>query len=365
VTVLSARALNRATLARQLLLERARMPALEAIERLAGMQAQAPNAPYVGLWTRLDGFEAAELAADMTERRAVRIHVMRSTVHLVSARDCLGMRPLLQPMLARAFASSQFARDLNGLDVDALLATGRALVEERPRTRVEVGRLFAERWPDRDPLSLSAALTYLVPMVQVPPRGVWGGPAGQATWTTAEGWLGRPLGPGMSADDLFLRYLAAFGPATVQDARTWSGLAGLPEAARRLRPRLRTFRDEAGRELFDLPDAPRPDPDTPGPPRLLPEYDNLLLSHADRGRVIPDGRRPPLPPGAGGTGGTVLLDGVWRGTWRIERTPGRAVLAVEPFEPVTAADRAALEEEAGRLLGLAAAEAGDHDVRVA
>lgn len=254
--MLGQRALNRALLERQLLLRRASMAPLQAIAHLAGMQAQAPNAPYVGLWTRLAGFRPAELADLMTERAVVRTHLMRNTVHLVTADDCLAAKGLFRAGSARDFASSPFARNVADIDLRAVVDAGRALLAERPRTRGELGRLLAGRWPGRDPASLAYAVTYHVPTVQVPPRGIWGS-AGPAAFTTTEAWLGGdPPPPGAGADGLVLRYLAAFGPATVQDAATWSGLAGLREVAERLRPRLRAFRDADGRELLDLPDGP-------------------------------------------------------------------------------------------------------------
>jgi hypothetical protein len=362
--VVGARALNRALLARQLLLERVSMPAVGAIEHLVGLQAQAPLAPYVGLWARLDGFAADELARAIVDRHAVRMGLMRATIHLVTARDALAIRPVVEPVLARLYAGSTFRRALGGIDLDALLAAGRTLLEARPRTRVELGAALADDWPDLDATSLAYTIGILTPTVQIPPRGVWGR-RGPATWTTAAAWLGRPLADDTAPDALVLRYLAAFGPAGVMDAQAWSGLTRLAVVFERLRSRLVTFRDAHGRELFDLPDAPRPDPDTPAPPRFLPEYDNVLLGHADRGRIIPDRRPVPLPPGDGAVMGTVLVDGVFAATWRIARTSGAVVLTIRPFASLRPADRSALHDEGLRLLAFAAADVAQHEVRFA
>jgi winged helix DNA-binding protein len=342
---LDRRALNRAVLARQLLLERAAMPAAVAIEHLVGLQAQAPLAPYVGLWTRLEGFVPGELAELLRERRAVRTHAMRATIHLLTARDCLALRPLFADVVARNYVAA-------GVEPEALAAAGWELLAAGPLTRTALGRRLAERWPDRDPAALGAAACVLVPTVQTPPRGLWA-QSGAAAWAALESWLGEPLPAEQPAPDaLVLRYLGAFGPATVADVRTWSGLSGLRAVIERLRPRLRAFRDEHGRELLDLPDAPRPDPETPAPVRLLPEYDNLLLSHADRTRVNDLGRPVPAPPGNGATSGNVLVDGFFRGRWQI--ADGR--FAVEPFVRLTRGDRDALQDEGERLLAFTAAE---------
>ncbi len=350
--VLSRRGLNRATLARQLLLSRAVMPAYDAVEHLVGMQSQAPLAPYVGLWSRLASFRASELSRLTEGRELVRVHMMRNTVHLVSARDCLATHRLFQPVHAQAFAG-QFGRRVTGVDRAELLATARALLDERPRTRAELGKLLAERWPGVDPSSLAYLVTHHMPLLQVPPRGLWGG-NGPAAWAPVESWLGKPVDPAPVVDTLVLRYLAGFGPASVADVQVWSGLTRLREVVERLP--LRRFAAEDGRILYDLPDAPRPDPETPAPPRFLPEYDNLLLSYSDRSRVIEAGRKVPLPPGTGAAVGTLLVDGMWRGTWKI--TGG--VLHVETFAPLS--DRDAVLEEGARLLRFARPDTESPDV---
>ncbi len=363
--VLGPRALNRATLERQMLLRRRELPAEEAIEHLVGMQAQAPNPPYVGLWTRLEGFHPDQLARLILERRAVRVALMRNTVHLVSARDCLALRPLVQPVIDRGlYANRAHRAGLEGVDVGALSAAGRALLEERPRTASELGVLLRERWQENDPATLARAVRHLLPLVQVPPRGVWG-MSGQTTHTTAEAWLGRPLDPDPSPEELVVRYLGAFGPATVKDVQTWSGLTRLGEVTERLRTRLLVFRDEHGKELFDLPYAPRPDPDTPSPPRFLPEFDNLILSHADRARVIADAYRKGIASKNGMVPAAVLVDGFVRGTWRTERTRGKATLMIEPFESLPKENRDALSEEGERLVRFTGEGAEEFEVRFA
>jgi winged helix DNA-binding protein len=328
------------------MLRRHDLPAAAAIEHLVGLQGQAPDAPYVALWSRLEEFEPTELAKALLEKRTVRMPVMRGTVHLVTARDSIALRALSQPVLERGFASSVWARRLGGVDLDELIAAGRALLAE-PLTRSELGRRLVERWPAHEPLALAYAVTSLVPAVQGPPRGIWG-KRGQATWIAHEVWLGRDTAAEPEPEAIALRYLGAFGPASVADFASWSGLTGARELLGRLRPELRTFRDENGRELFDVEDGPLPDPGTPAPPRFLPEFDNILLSHADRTRVIEGTRKPPIPPGNGGTQGTVLIDGFMRASWKL--APGGG-LRVAPYTPL--ARRAATEvaEEGERLLG--------------
>ena len=359
--VLNRRALNRALLERQMLLRRRELSIPEAIEHLVGMQAQVPQAPYVGLWARLEGFDAEELSALISGRRAVRASMMRATIHLLTARDFLALRPTVQPVLERdVYRNATYGKDhLAGLAVEKVLAAGRTLLEERPRTAAELRRLLGPRWPERDAAALAYAVRGLLPVVHVPPRGLWG-KSGPVALTTAEVWLGRSV-TGGGQDEAILRYLAAFGPATVADARTWSGLGGLREVFERLRTRLVTFHDERGRELFDVPGSPLPNPDTPAPPRFLPEFDNALLSHADRDRIIPEEHRAalfkdPLMRG-------VLLDGFTCGTWKTERTRGKMTLVIEPFEPLPEEDRDAVAEEGERLVRFVGEGADEFEVR--
>jgi Winged helix DNA-binding domain len=339
--LLGRRARNRALLDRQLLLRPATHTAAEAITHLIGLQAQAPLAPYTGLWTRLRAFTPDDLSGLLTGRQAVRVALMRGTIHLVTAEDCLALRPLIQPHFDRVFRTG-YGRRLTGLDLDTVTAAGRALVEEHPRTFAELGTTLAERWPAHAPADLAQVIRSRLALVQVPPRGLWGH-GGKAAHTSAEAWLDRPLHPGPAVEDLLLRYLAAYGPASPQDAQTWSGLTRLREVFDTLRPRLRVFHDEDGTELYDLPDAPRPDPDTPAPPRLLPEYDNLLRSHNGRAHVLPDGHRDRLATPNDAPRPTFLVDGLVHGTWKLttakpttaKPTTGRAAtLTITPFTPL-------------------------------
>lgn len=340
--VLSTRALNRATLDRQLLLRRSPMSAMAAVEHLVGLQAQEVKPPYYALAARLDGFTPEDLSGRLADRSAVRMVTMRSTIHLHSAEDCLALRPLVQP--ARDREINYFRKGLVGVDLDRLAVLSRELVEAEPRTMKQLREALGAEWPDADPQSLAVAARCKLPLVQVTPRGLWGRGA-QVSLTTVEHWLGRPAEPAASADATVLRYLAAFGPASVKDMQTWSGLTRMRPAFERLRPELLVFRDENGVELFDLPDAPRPDEDTPAPPRFLPEFDNLLLSHSDRTRVVPPANR-----GRTWQVNTVycpfLVDGFLAGVWRILDD----ALVIEPFDDLTEAQRGEVTEEAARML---------------
>nr|WP_141983658.1 winged helix DNA-binding domain-containing protein [Saccharothrix saharensis] len=342
---LTTRALSRATLHRQYLLDRVDRPAEDVVEHLVGMQAQEPFSPYYGLWSRIRSFRPDVLAALLLDRRVVRASLHRATIHLVTAADHGRFEPLLRPFLHRRFASSPFGFVLDGLDPDDFAEAVTALLEE-PRTRREIGDLLGARWPDRDANALGYAGSFLVPTVQVTPRAVWGR-SGAAKWTTAARWLAA-AGPAAPVQEFVRRYLAAFGPASVKDVQTWAGMSRLKPVVEAMD--LRVFTDERGRTLYDLPDAPRPDPDTPAPARFLPEFDNVLLGHDDRTRVISDEdyRRGIIIGGKP----TLLVDGFVQGTWKIADDG----LDLDVFRPLTRAQKADVEAEGARLLQFAGVE---------
>jgi hypothetical protein len=363
---LTMRALNRATLARQLLLQRADRPILDTVAHLVGLQAQEPPNPYLALWSRLDGFDPEALSRLLADRAVVRIVVMRGTIHLLAGDDALVLRPLMQPVLTAELARHrEFGPRLQGLDLAPVLETARVVLAEHPQTGAQLRTTLAERFPDLDAAALAYACRCLLPLVQVPPRGLWR-QRGQVALTTAQTWLGRPLASAPSIDDVVLRYLGAFGPASPADVAAWSRLTGFREILERLRPRLRVFHDERGRELFDLPDAPRPDADTPAPPRFLPEYDNVLLSHADRSRFMSEQQRGWLFSAPARVLGAVLHDGFMVATWSIHRpdAPAGATLVIHPAIRLTKRATTAIAAEGRRMMRFLESDAGwDVDVR--
>ncbi|MCZ1002791.1 winged helix DNA-binding domain-containing protein [Streptomyces mirabilis] len=353
--LLEPRALNRATLARQLLLRRsAGRGVTDAVRHLVGLQAQNVKPPYYALAARLEGFRPEELSTAMEDRAVVRIVTLRSTIHTHTADDALTLRPLVQG--ARDRELNNFRKGLAGVDLDRLAVIARELVEAEPRTMKQLREELLVHWPDADPFALSVAARCRLPLVQVTRAGCGPQRPGRADHRrTLAGPSHRAL-PG--PDAAVLRYLAAFGPASVKDMQTWAGLTRLREAFERLRPRLLTFRDENGVELFDLPDAPRPDADTPAPPRFLPEFDNLLLSHADRSRVVPDGLKGRTWAGNQAYC-TLLVDGFLAGLWRQEGD----VLTIEPFGRLTKVQREEVVAEAEGLLRTLAGASASYDIR--
>jgi len=370
-SVLDRRTLNRTLLARQRLLERVDTPAAELVERLVGLQAQVPRDPYVSLWSRIRGFDPAELEAMLLERRAVRMTLMRTTLHLVTARDAWRLRAVVQPVCERGFRGSPFARRLDGVDLEAVLAAGVEVLETRPSTVADLGHRLADRWPDADAEAMAYAVRYLVPVVQVTPRGLLRASAAPRL-TTLRSWLGgdgmapeagersidAPAGPD-ETDAVVLRYLRAFGPATAADVRTWSWLTDVRASIDRLRPRLRTYRDERGRELLDVEDGEFASPDDPAPVRFTGEYDNVFLAHEDRTRITGD-----LAWGTSfGRLGAFFVDGYLAGAWRLAAarhgtkgagTTAAATGAVPRLEldarrALSPAERRAVEAEAEEL----------------
>lgn len=347
MTVLDTRALNRATLARQLLLDRADLPVLDTVEHLCGLQAQEPQEPFVGLWSRLRAFDPASLDDLLTGRRVVRTHLMRRTVHLMSAADVLAWRARHDAMLCQRVIGV-YRSELAGIDLVELAAAGREVMADgEPRSMGELARTLTDRWPAPGPRPLGELLVAaLIPMVQLPPRGLWRTKAGVRN-AMISSWLGREVDP--LAEDgadpvgqvLVRRYLAAYGPAASADLRAWCGLAGLPAAVAAIRDQLVSFRDERGRELLDLPDAPRPDPDTPAPVRFLPAFDNTVLGYHDRSRIIDDAHRGLSVAGAR----MVLVDGRVAATWTVEAD----AVVVTPLRDLSPAEHTAVAEEGQSL----------------
>ena len=356
--VLDKRALNRATLQRQLLLERSGIGVVAAVEQLVGLNAQAPNDPYLALASRLSRFEPAELTAAIENRSLVRAPMMRATQHLVLAADYRWLRPVLQPLLARV-QRNVFGRRTKDVDLTELVADARRIMAGTVRPRPELGRLLAADRPGADSEALAWSVQYLLPVVHPAPSGTWD-TLGTIPLVLAEEHLGGAL-DAPNPRRMVRRYLAAFGPATVTDIRAWSGVSGLKEVLAEMRHELRTFRDESGRELVDLPDAPHPDPETPVPVRLLAPFDNLLLGYADRTRLMTDEVRR---RGCVGdlVASTLLIDGMVSGIWELDRAAG--VVTVRPFVRLVRPDVDAVVAEGARVPKLAAAGVARPDVRV-
>lgn len=359
---LTLREINRATLARQMLLERVTLPVPAAIERLAGLQAQSPRAPYVGLWTRLNSFQRDDLATLIDQRVVVKATLMRSTLHLVTTADYLRLRGALQPVLTSAYESISLRRD-GGIDVKQILSAARPFIAEQPRSFAEISDMLEARMPDHDPGAMRYTVRTHIPLIQVPTDTRWSYP-GNPKFTLAEDWLNQPIPADDHLRDLIFRYLAAFGPAAAADIQTWSGLGQLKDTLNRLRPDLVTYRDARKRELFDVPGAPVPDADVHAPPRFLPEFDNLLLAYKDRTRVVADAHRSKVYLPGLRVAATILIDGFVGGVWKTEQKKGAAVLTIEPFETLKPADRAALLAEGELLLRFVEPGAKTHNVRI-
>jgi Winged helix DNA-binding domain len=355
---LTKRELNRALLARQLLLERRQLPAADAIARVAGLQAQAAVPPFVGLWTRLTGFAARELQSLIDERQVVRATLMRHTIHFVTADDYAWMRPTIQPALDASFGS-QTRKRLAGVPLAPFLDAARREFAQQPVTFAEIKELVRCLAPDGDIDAIAYGVRTHIELISVPNGSRWRF-GGRAPFALAEDWLGRPLAA-PDPRELVRRYLAAFGPATPGDATAWSGVGGMRAVFESMRDELRVSRDEAGRELFDVPDGPLPAADTEAPVRFLPEFDNTLLGHKDRTRVIAEEHRRLVYIGPGLMTGTVLVGGFAAATWRVRD----GELTLEPFRSLTRAERKAIEPEAEALFAWLQPDEGGSRIRFA
>ncbi|NDJ63347.1 MAG: winged helix DNA-binding domain-containing protein [Chloroflexi bacterium] len=358
--VLTQRELNRTLLSRQLLLQRSDLPIPETVEGLIGLQAQVPNPPYIGLWTRLHNFRRDDLTRLIEARQIVRAALMRSTLHLVTAEDHQRVQPTIAPALARAL-NAFYGQRARGLDIAALVTAARPFLTEQPRSTGELSNHLLKTAPDRDPSALAYAVRSYLPLLQVPPSGTWG--SGSATtYVPADLWLGPPEPPNLGG--LLRRYLAAFGPASVMDFQAWTGMTKLKDALAPLTADLVVYRSEGGKALlYDLPELEILSGDTPAPVRFIPMFDNLILAHADRTRVISEEARRRVFLSAGRVLATILVDGFVRGIWKVERAKQSATLIIEPFEPLNEADRVALTDEGERLIRFIEADAEDYAVQ--
>ena len=352
--------LNHSLLARQFLLERQRLDCVTAIEALVAMQSQIPNPPYIGLWTRLRGFEKSDLSAALETRAVVRAPWLRSTLHLVSASDHQRFQAVIQPALARGLRSFFGAR-AQGLDIERLVEIAKPFLETEQPSIGALRDKLQDHEPDEDKQAMAYAVRSCLPLVQVPPSGTWG-VGTRATYTTAASWLGEAAPSDLLS--LFRRYLRAFGPADVMDFQTWTGLTGLKS---RLKPQLESlasYRAAEGRLLYDLPELPIIDEDTAAPIRFLPEYDNILIAHKDRGRILPEAHRKKVFVSAGRVLGSVVIAGFVGAIWKVERGKTGPTLRVTLFEEQARAMHDSIEAEGQRLMSFILDDASQHRVEI-
>jgi hypothetical protein len=357
MAVLSGRAVNRATLARQLLLERESTTAVDVVRRLVGMQGQEPKHPYVGLWTRITGFEESELDDAVEAREVVRATMFRGTLHLVTAADYLRFRSTVSPVLE---AGLKVLGDRGaGLEPAKVVAAAKKLLKKEPLTFTEVRDALQQQFPDVNERALGFCTRMMVPLVMHPSDARWSWSA-NARFTPAEDWIGGKLVAKSLSEELVTRYLTAFGPATPADFQTWSGLQKAKPVFDALE--LETFTDEAGKTLYDVPDGPRPDPDTAAPVRFLPEFDNVLLSHAKRERIITDEHKPAVYTKNLRVKATYTVDGVVAGLWTADKKRGVATLTITPFGRTLKKTLTELEREGTALLGFLEPDAKSYAV---
>ncbi len=359
---ISLRVLNRTLLDRQLLLSRDPRPALRVIERLVALQSQEPNWPYIGLWARAAEFRTDHLMWLLTTRQVVRVAGIRRTYHLMASDDVRWLRPTIQPVLDRGAQSRYFTSVTTGLDVDELISVGVNLLGRNSLSRLELARGLADKWPGRNGRILAAALELHVPLVHSPGTSAWGkwGSPSRVDVTRAETVIGE-LSDSAQPETMIRRYLGAFGPASAMDFQSWSGLTKMEEVFEGMRTSLRVYPTDEGVELFDLPDATLADGDLPAPVRFLPGYDNVLLGHAVRTRIVSDEDRKQVVPGRAIVRPTFLVDGFVAGIWSLERS----TLFVMPFRPLSEEARAEVATEAERRVELVAPDIPFGEISIA
>jgi hypothetical protein len=341
--VLSLRDLNRTLLRRQHLLERTSMTPLAMVEHLIGLQAQENLPPYLSLAARIEGFDPLELSAAIEGREVVRLLTMRGTIHVLTPDDALSLRQWVQGALDKQSASNQNNRPARDVRVEAVVAATRRALAGSPLPVKELGERLAAEFPGVPAPALAHTARERAPLVQVPPRGMWGR-SGGVVYQTVENWLGRESVE-LDARELVRRYLRAFGPATAADMTTWSRVTRLGPVFDSMRDELVAVDCDDGRTRLDVPDAPYASADEHAPVRLLGAYDNVWLSHADRSRIMPDDVRPRWMGSNAGVGNTVFVDGFMAGLWwwRDDRVD------LELYRRLTRPQRADLDTEVDRV----------------
>lgn len=347
---ISERQLNRTLLSRQMLLGQVSLQADQAVERLVAVQAQVASPPYFGLWARVAGFEPSHLMELRDSEAVVRAALLRSTLHWVTAADYRWIRPIIQPALEKAWQGFFGARKA-GIEVAPLCQVARGTLQDGPISLSALSDGLLKEFPSWNKEAMEYGVRTHLPLVQVSPAGSWKG-------GTAARYQLVDVDETVDAARLVRRYLAAFGPATTRDVAAWAGFSAIGKA---MQGDLVEYQDEAGRVLHDLPGMEIVDGDFPAPVRFVAEYDNLVLSHVDRSRVLPEVYRKKVLLTAGRVCATVLIDGFVGGVWKLEREKKVLRLKVELFAEPSKKLKKVIELEAASLLDFA--EAHELDVR--
>jgi|SRR5215217_887050 len=347
------RVLNRTFLARQMLLKRETATAVETIERLNGLQAQEARPPFLGLWSRLDGFSREDLLKALADRTVVKATFTRGTLHLVSAADYLRFRATHAAVLEAAMLPDMKAM-AKVVPVSDLIAAAHRFLADGAATFAELRAELAKRWPDLNERHMGYAVRLNLPLVATPDDSPWGGKAG-AAFALADVWLGKAPAKEPDLEGVIHRYLAAFGPATVADIQTFTGFKGLKAVVEAMD--LATYRNGAGKALFDVKDGLLTDGGVSAPVRFLPDFDGVMLGHADRTRVISEENRKRLGNKNLRVPAVFLVDGFAAGSWSLAATRTKATLTATPFGTLAKAAKDEIVAEGETLLRFVAPEA--------